>query len=122
MAFLKINGNDYSMYCNKLSVAKQHNATTREAATGLLLVKRKSTTRILEVGIIPLDSDVMMRLQSDINKANCKVSFLDPATNMLVENMPCMIASNLVEYYTIQGSKVKFMAFTLTIQEIQEGA
>ena len=123
MAYFKINGNDYSMYVNKLSVAKQHNAVTREAATGLLLVKRKSTTRILEVGIIPLSADVMVRLQADINKPNVKVSFIEPATNTLVENMNCMIPTNLVEYYTINAANgTQFRAFTLSIQEIQEGA
>lgn len=123
MAYFKINGNDYSMYVNKLTVAKQHNAVTREAATGLLLVKRKSTTRILEVGIIPLSADVMIRLQNDINKPNVKVSFIEPATNTLVENMSCMIPTNLVEYYTINAANgTQFRAFTLSIQEIQEGA
>lgn len=121
MAFLKINGNDYSMYCNKLLVGRQHNAVTREAATGLLLVKRKATVRLLEVGIIPLDTEVMRQLMADINKPNLTISFLDPLTNTLVENMPCMIATNLVEYYTIQGSNVKFKAFTLSVQEIQGG-
>ena len=123
MAFFKINGNDYSMYVNRLTVAHQHNAVTREAATGLLLVKRKSTTRLLEVGIIPLDAAAMVRLQNDINKPNLTVSFINPATNELVENMKCMIPTNLVEYYTINAANgTKFRAFTLSIQEIQGGA
>lgn len=122
MTYFKINGNDYSMYVNRLSVARQHNAVTREAATGLLLVKRKSTTRLLEVGIIPLDAAAMVRLQNDINKPNVKVSFLDTATNTLVEDMPCMIATNIAEYYTIQVGNTKFKPLTLAIQEIQGGA
>lgn len=121
MAYFKINGNDYSMFVNRLTVARQHNATTRESATGLLLVKRKGTTRILEVGIIPLDAATMVRFMVDINQPNVKVSFLDPLTNELVENMNCLIPTNLVEYYTIQGANnTKFKAFTLSIQEIQE--
>lgn len=122
MAFLKINGNDYSMYCNKLVVGRQHNAVTREAATGLLLVKRKATVRLLEIGFIALDNKVMPSLMVDINKPNLTISFLDPLTNELVENMPCMIATNLVDYYTIQGSNAKFKAFTLSAQEIQGGS
>jgi hypothetical protein len=123
MNYFKINGNDYSMYVNKLSVARQHNATSRESATGMLLVKRKSTVRLLEVGIIPLDSTVMVRFMNDINKPNVKVSFLDPLTNTLVENMPCIIATNLVEYYTINAANgTKFRAFTISIQEVKEAA
>ena len=121
MAYFKINGNDYSMYVNKLSVARQHKATTRESATGLMLVKRKGTVRVLEVGIIPLDAATMKRFLADINKPNVKVTFLEPLTNTLVENMPCMILNNLVEYYTIQGANnTSFKAFSLTIQEVQE--
>lgn len=123
MSYFKINGNDYSMYVNKLSVARQHNATSRESATGMLLVKRKSTVRLLEVGIIPLDSAVMVRFMLDINKPNVKVSFLDPLTNTMVENMPCIIPTNLVEYYTVNAANgTKFKAFTISIQEVKEAA
>ena len=121
MASSKVNSNGYSEYVNRLVVTRQHNTTARESATGMLIVKRKSTVRILEVGIIPLDSAAMVRFMNDINKPNCKVSFLDSLTNTMVENMPCLISANTVEYYTINAANgVKFHPFTIDIQEVKE--
>lgn len=118
MAYFKINGNDYSMYVNNLKVAREHIYKGQTNAAGNTLVKYVNTKRIIEVGIIPLDSASMASLQTDINKFKVTVSYRDPETQALVENVACIIPHNSVDYYTIQADNVKFKAFSLELKEL----
>lgn len=116
--FFKINGNDYSMYVNKLVIGKVHNYKSMVTAAGNTLVKYINGKRVIEVGIIPLDEIAMMRFLLDVNKFQVSISFRDPETNVLTENVQCIIPNNLIEYYTIQQGNVKYRAFSLQIQEV----
>ena len=118
MAYFKINGNDYSMYVNNLKVAREHIYKGQTTASGNTLVKYVNTKRIIEVGIIPLDATAMARLQTDINKFKVSISYLDPETKALVENVACIIPQNSVDYYTVQAGNVRFKAFSLQIKEL----
>lgn len=117
MTYLKINGNDYSLYVNKLKVAREHIYKGMTNAAGNLLVKYVNTKRIIEVGIIPLDDATMKRLMADINKFQVKLSFIEPETGALVENVACVIPQNSVEYYTIRSGNTSFKAFSLEFKE-----
>ena len=108
MTYFKINNNDYSMYVNKMIVAKNHIYKSMTNAAGNTLVKYVTSKRIIEVGIIPLDDSSMSMLQSDLNEFNVSISFLNPDTGALEENMNCILSDQIVEYYTIQDSNVKF--------------
>ena len=118
MNYFKINGHDYSIYVNKLKVAKEHNYKGMTNAAGNTIVKYVTTKRIIEVGIIPLTTDVMQSLQADIKQFKVAISYLEPETNTLVENVSCIIPQSSVDYYTIQADNVKFNAFTLTFTEL----
>ena len=117
--FFKINGNDYSMYVNKLVVGTEHHYEMKTSALGSDRVTHKYKRKTLEVGIIPLDDATMMRFLADVDKFQVSISYRDPLTNTLVENMSCIIPNNLIEYYTIQAGNVKYKAFSLQIQEIK---
>ena len=117
MTYFKINGIDFSMYVNKLKVAREHIYKGMTNASGNLLVKYVNTKRIIEVGIIPLDSAAMQSLQAQINEFQVTVSYLDPETGTLEENVKCIIPHNSVEYYTVQAGNVKFKAFSLELKE-----
>lgn len=116
--YFAINGKDYSQYVNKLQVATEHFYKSMNTASGNTLVKYINTKRIIEVGIIPLDSNVMSSLLQDINAFQVNISYRDPTTNNMTENIKCIIPQNLVEYYTIQSGKVQYKAFTLQIKEL----
>ena len=116
--FFTINGNDYSMYVNKLVVGTEHFYKSMTNAAGNTLVKFVNSKRTLEVGIIPLDSNVMAQLLTDVDKFNVTISYLDPKTNNMVENMKCIIPNHLIEYYTIQVGNVSYKAFSLQIKEL----
>lgn len=116
--FFKINDNDYSMYVNKLQVGTEHFYTKKSSANGADRITHNYKRRVLEVGIIPLDDEAMVNFLLDVDKFRVSVSFRDPLTNTLVENMTCIIPTNLVEYYTIQTENVKYKAFSLQLQEV----
>ena len=118
MAYFKINDNDYSMYVNNLKVNNNVNYTSQINAAGDSVVDYVNKKRILEVGIIPLTSRAMKELQADLNAFNVSISFRNPLTNMLEEGVNCIIPSSSVEYYTIQGEKVMYKAFTFQVIEL----
>lgn len=118
MTYFKINGHDYSMYVNKLEVTRDHIYKSVANATGNTVVKYVNTKRIIEVGIIPLDSAAMKNLQEDVNQFKVTVSYLDPKTGALEENVTCIIPRNRVGYYTVQANNVKFDAFSLEFKEL----
>ena len=116
--YFKINDNDYSMYVNKLMVGKEHMYKSMTTAAGNTIVKYTASKRTFEVGIIPLDADIMARLLTDVDKFQVTISYRNPETNTLVENVKCIIPNHLVEYHTIQAGKVLYKAFSLQIKEL----
>ena len=53
-----------------------------------------------------------------IRDFSVSISFINPETNTLEENVSCIIPSNGVEYYTIRADKTMFQAFSLTFTEL----
>lgn len=117
MAYFKINGNDYSMYVNKLIVDNKHKYTARENASGNLMVKYITKKRNVQVGIIPLDATSLSSLVADINRFQVEIEFLNPETQAL-EKIDCIIPGNSIEYYTIQAGNTKAKAFNITCEEL----
>lgn len=116
--FFKINGNDYSMYVNKLMVTREHIYKSGINSSGTTWVKYQNSKARLEVGIIPLDAAAMAELLTDVDQFKVTVSYRDPRTNILVENLECMISDYRTEYHTIQVNKVMYKPFTLQITEL----
>ena len=120
MTYFKIGDKDYSMYVNTLNVTENNNYNAQTNAAGNTVVDFINKKRVIEVGIIPLNDAVMADLKADIEAFNVSISYLDPKTKLLAENVNCIIPSNKVEYYTIQKNKVMYKALTLTFTELQE--
>lgn len=116
MAYLKINGHDYSRFVNKLLVDTKHKYTARENASGTLLVKYITKKHNIKVGIIPLEAGALKTLLDDVNSFEVTVEYLDPETNTLA-SANCIIPVNSVEYYTIQAGRTLAKAFTFTCEE-----
>lgn len=118
MAYLKINNIDYSKYVNSLVVNKNNVYNSQTNAAGNTVVDYINTKREIEVGIIPLNAAAMVELQTAIDGFNVSLSFLNPDTNILEEDISCIIPDNAVEYYTIQNNNTMFKAFTITFIEL----
>lgn len=118
MAYLKLNNHDYSKCVSTLKISKQATYKSQANAAGNLTVKYITTKRTFTVGIIPLDAEAMAALQSDLTQFFVNVSYRDPETNELIENVKCILPLNEVEYYTVQADRVLYKAFLLTLQEM----
>lgn len=118
MSYFKIGENDYSMYVNSLEIEETTNYNAQTNAAGDSVVDYINKKRIVNVGIIPLNDTIMAQLQADIEAFNVSISFLNPKTKTLAENVNCIIPSNKVKYYTIQSDKVMFDAVSLTFTEL----
>lgn len=118
MTYFKIGSNDYSMYVNSLEIEESTNYNAQTNAAGNSVVDYINKKRTIEVGIIPLNDEIMKQLQADIEAFNVSISFLNPKTKTLAENVNCIIPNNSVKYYTIQADKVMFDAVSLTFTEL----
>ena len=116
MEYFKIDNTDFSQYVNELKVQTNYNAQNN--AAGNTVVDYINSKRVIEVGIIPLDSSVMVSLQNAITPFNVAISYRNPNTGALVENVACIIPHNEVEYYTIRADKVEFKALRLKFIEL----
>ena len=118
MAYFKINNIDFSHICSKLSVDTAVNYNAQTNAAGGTVVDYVGKKRTITVGIIPLTDTDMLRLQQAIDAFSVSLSFRDPRTNMLAENVACIIPSNNADYYTIQEGNVRYNAMSLTFTEL----
>lgn len=118
MEFFKIGNADFSKWVNALKVTTDNNYTAQSNAAGDTVADLINAKRTIEVGIIPLNDTATAELQAAIKAFNVSISFLDPTTKVLAENVNCIIPSNEVDYYTIQVNNVKCNAVNLTFIEL----
>lgn len=119
MAYLKINGTDYSQYVNKLSITTKQKYTARESANGDLLVKYITAKRNITVGLRPLDASTAKTIVTAIsggNSMNVSVEFLDPTTGSL-STANCIVPVNTVDYEFINSEGTLLKALTFTCEE-----
>lgn len=118
MAYFKIGEVDFSKYVSALKIGDAANYNAQTNAAGDTVVEYINRKRTITVGIITVDAAAMIELQNAIDAFSVTLSFRNPKTNELVENVKCIIPANEVEYYTIQTDKVLFKAYTLTFTEL----
>lgn len=118
MAYLKINGVDYSKYVNQLTIATAHNYNAQTNAAGHTIVDYVNAKRTITVGFIPLTSEAMAPLKTAIDSFNVSLSFRNPNTGAMEENINCIIPESEIDYYTIQVNKVMYKTFTVSFIEL----
>ena len=118
MSYLKINGVDFSKYVNSLKVNKNNIYNAQTNAAGNSVVDYINSKREIQVGIIPVDAAAMIELQNAIDGFNVSLSFLNPKTNELVNNVNCIIPAEQIEFYTIQQNNTSYKAFVLNFIEL----
>ena len=118
MSYFKINGVDYSKCVSKLNVSKAANYNAQTNAAGNTVVDFINHKRTIEVSIIPLDGATAAELQRALDGFEVNISFLNPSTNALEEDVLCIIPDREVEYYTIQAGRTLLNAFDLAFNEL----
>ena len=116
--YFKINNNDYSRCVNSLKVTKNKSYISQTNAAGDTVIDYLNAKHIVDVGIIPLDEDTMANLLADLDNINVNISFLNPRTKEIKENVNCLVPSDAVDYYTIQADNTLFKAFTIQFTEL----
>ena len=116
MAYLMINGNDYSSFVNELKVGTEANFNAQTNAAGNSVVEYINSKKTLEIGFIPMSDNSLIRLMNDAS-FHSQITYRNPLTNDL-DTIDCILASNELEYYTIQAGKVLYKAFVLTFTEL----
>lgn len=118
MAYFKISDMDVSPYVSGLKVSRAANYSSQTNAAGNTVVDYINTKRTIEVTIIPLENEPILRaLLSRINKFNFTITYRNPDTGELTDVNVIMPNSD-IEYYTIQAAKVMYKAFNLTFIEL----
>ena len=118
MSYFKINDVDFSHCVNELNINSVVNYNAQTNAAGNMVVDYINTKRNIEVGIIPLTNEAMIELQSALQAFGVNLSFRDPTTGTLTENIACIVPENGVSYYTIQTNKVLFNGFKIKFVEL----
>ena len=118
MAYFMIGNQDFSKYVKSLKVNTNTTFNAQTNAAGNTVVDYINAKRTIEVGIIPLDSEAMIDLQTAISSFSVSISYRNPKTNLLEENVKCIIPSDDVSYYTIQTKKVMYQELTLVFTEL----
>lgn len=106
------------MYVNELKITKNANYNAQTNARGNTIVDLVNHKRVIEIGIIPIEDNVMKALQTALDGFNVSISFRNPQTGILEEDVNCIIPSIGVEYYTIKAEKVQYKAFKLSFTEL----
>lgn len=117
--FFKIEDVNFSHIISKLNIEKQHNYKSQVSAGGATTVEYINSKRQIEIEVISLDDNAMAQLLSYLDLFSLKISFLNPKTKVLEEDVQVIVPTNKVEYYTIQhGNKVRFNALNIKFQEL----
>jgi hypothetical protein len=118
MAYFKIGNTDFSHCVNSLKVTRAANYNAQTNAAGDTVADYINHKRTIEVGIIPLDAAELAGLLAAVNAFLVELSFLDPVTNAMASNIPCIIPDHGIDYYTIRADRTQAKAFTLKFMEL----
>ena len=118
MAYLTINGHDYSDYVTTLKITRTHTYRSQTCAAGNTVVDNISSKRQIEVGIRYIEDSVMPNLLNDVYGFEVSLGFRNPQTNQLEEDVTCIIPESSIDYYTIREDKVAYNAMSLTFTEL----
>lgn len=118
MAYFKIGNEDFSQYVKSLKINRANNYNAQTNAAGDTVVDYINSKRTIEVGIIPLNNSRMLELQSAIRNFNVSISFHNPRTDALEENVNCIVPEDTVDFYTMSKGKARYNEFTLTFIEL----
>lgn len=101
-----------------MKIAKNHHYSSQTNAAGNTVVDLVNSKRTITIGLIHMSDAAMVAVQQAISPFGVSISFLNPETNTLEENVNCIIPSNNVEYYTIQAKNVLLKGTNLTFTEL----
>ena len=117
MAYLTLDGVDFSRYVSGLQVTTAHNYNAQTNAAGDTVVDYIKAKRKISVEFRPLNASEMQTVQAALSSFSVLVSFRNPATGTQ-STAQCITAKNNANYYTIQATKTLFNKFSVEFNEL----
>ena len=90
MAYLTINGTDFSKLVSELRVTKAHNYNAQTNAAGDTVVDYINAKRTIEVGFKPMMAAEVKPLLAALDAFRVTVGYRDPITNAMVSGVTCI--------------------------------
>lgn len=118
MAYLTINGTDFSHLVSELRVNKAHNYNAQTNAAGDTVVDYINAKRTIEVGFIHMPAETVKGLLAALDAFSVSVGYRDPVTNAMVSGVSCIVPDISLDYYTIQSGRVMTKGFTVKLNEL----
>lgn len=118
MSYFKVGAVDFSAYVSELEVEKEEIYSAQTNAAGNTVIDYINAKRAIEVKVITVDAETAKRLLQAVDSAVVSISFLNPITNELEEDVNCLIKKKKADYYTIQANKVMINEFSLKFEEL----
>jgi hypothetical protein len=116
MAYLTINGTDFSNICGALKVTTRNIYNSQTNAAGNTVVDYINNKISLEVSIIPVDDSTMEDFLEALS-FNSTIGFRNPATGF-IQTINCIYGKRAIEYYTIQVDNVSFKGCKITFEQL----
>lgn len=117
-SYFMIGDIDFSNFVKSLKVKKSSIYNAQTNAAGNTVIDYINSKRTIEVEIIPLNEVDMLKLLTAIGSLGVSISFRNPHTNLIEENVSCIIPSSDIDFYTIQTNKVMYKELKLTFTEL----
>lgn len=118
MTYFKIGDKDFSMYVKSLKIFNNQKYNAQTNAAGDTVIDYINTKRTIDVVFIPVSDKVMWEIRNAINSFGVSISFLNPDTRALVENVPCIAQDSGADFYTIQNDKVLYKLYNVKFTEL----
>lgn len=118
MTYFKIGDKDFSMYVKALKIFSNPKYNSQTNAAGNTVIDYINTKRTIEVIFIPVDDKAMYEIRNAIKSFGVSISFLNPDTRALEENISCIAQDSGIDYYTIQSDKVMYKVFNVKFTEL----
>lgn len=117
MAYLKINGTDFSSIVNELKVSKSVNYSAQTNAAGNTVVDYINSKYTVAVGFIPVSDVKAAQLLAEIDDFSVSLSFLNPHSGTM-QTINCIVPETEIEYYSIWVNGVLCKAFSVEFVEL----
>lgn len=118
MAYLTINGADFSHLVNELRVTRAHNYNAQTNAAGDTVVDYINAKRTVTAGFIAMPEAEAEALLSALGAFSVTLGYRDPKSGVLETGVACIVPEVETDYYTIQDGRVMINGFTAEFTEL----
>lgn len=118
MAYLTINGVDFSHLVNELRVSRAHNFNAQTNAAGDTVVDYVNVKRTITAGFVTMPEAEAKALFAELGAFSVTLGYRDPKSGVLEDDAVYIVPEVEADYYTIQTGRVLLNGFTAEFTEL----